>query len=72
LFTGYLLKGCGENLIINDSCPDSSKKITTDAYKVAQMLYRFPKNKEKTPQVNDLRGLNLVGDTWIEHVTPAV
>jgi hypothetical protein len=28
--------------------------------------------KEKAPQVLDLRGLNLVGDTWIEHVTPAV
>ena len=28
--------------------------------------------KEKTPQVNDLRGWILVGDTWIEHVTPAV
>ena len=28
--------------------------------------------QEKTPQVNDLRGWILVGDTWIEHVTPAV
>lgn len=32
----------------------------------------WSRKMEKASQVIDLRGLYLVGDTWIEHVTPAV
>jgi hypothetical protein len=53
--------------------PRFFKKNTTNAFKAAQSLvFDYQQTKEKASQVIDLGGLNLVGDTWIEHVTPAV